>query len=420
MAIQTINATILMRGGAEADFDPDQMSAREWAVSTDTKKVWMCFKPGIVLRMATYEGFEADMVEIQTILSECQDIKLAVERFEQLAEQHESQAEEWSIASKSWAVGDTGTRDGEDTNNSKYWSQQSKSEADRAKSEADRAASIVGFSVDDALSETSINPVQNKVITEALSGKIATDGDASLATVTFSRAAALANIQSGDSMATALGKLSKLYAELEGGGMSYWALKGGIEIPANADLNNCAKIGNYYCSSNTNAATLSNCPITNAFIMKVFYSNGGGTHITQQLHQYSTGTIYLRIKTVSFGTWTAWRLLTPTLANNLTTTTEGSALDARQGKVMNDKITELNGNIGKTIMMKGIAGNLSDTTYGNGWYYFTDKSINTPETYGICFVLKMNNWSFRLAIGTTGFVYTNVNIGQGFGTWRKL
>lgn len=168
MSIQTINATIQMRKGLEQDFDADQMTAGEWAVSTDAKYVRMCFAPGVVLRMATYEAFEQDMLEIQTILSVCQDIQEAVEAFEQLAEQHSSQAEEWSVASRSWAVGGTSTREGEDTNNSKYWSQQSKSEADRAKSEADRASSIVGFDIDSELSSTSTNPVQNKVITEEI------------------------------------------------------------------------------------------------------------------------------------------------------------------------------------------------------------------------------------------------------------
>lgn len=70
MAINTINATIQMRKGLERDFDADQMTAGEWAVSTDTKYVRMCFAPGIVLRMATYEGFELDMEEIQEILKE--------------------------------------------------------------------------------------------------------------------------------------------------------------------------------------------------------------------------------------------------------------------------------------------------------------------------------------------------------------
>lgn len=168
MAVQTIKATIQMRKGAEQNFDPSQMTAGEWAVSTDSKKVWMCFSPGIVRRMATYEAFEQDMREIQLILATCQDIQAAVERFMQLAEQHASQAETWSATSKSWAIGGTGTREGEDTDNSKYYSEQSKSEADRAKNEADRAAAIAGIDIDSELSETSANPVQNKVIAKVL------------------------------------------------------------------------------------------------------------------------------------------------------------------------------------------------------------------------------------------------------------
>lgn len=92
MAINTIKATMQMRRGAERNFDPDQMTAGEWAVSTDSKKVWMCFAPGIVRRMATYEAFEEDMKVIQQILSTCQDIQDAVEAFERLAEQHKDDA----------------------------------------------------------------------------------------------------------------------------------------------------------------------------------------------------------------------------------------------------------------------------------------------------------------------------------------
>ncbi len=136
MAINTIKATMQMRRGAEQHFDPDQMTAGEWAVSMDSKKVWMCFSPGIVRRMATYEAFEEDMKIIQQILSTCQDIQEAVEAFEQLAEQHKNHAEIYSKESKSWAVGGTGTRVGEDTNNSKYWNQQSANSASSAASSA--------------------------------------------------------------------------------------------------------------------------------------------------------------------------------------------------------------------------------------------------------------------------------------------
>ena len=139
MAINTIKATMQMRRGEENHFDPDQMTAGEWAVSVDTKKVWMCFKPGLVLRMATYEAFEEDMKIIQQILATCRDIQEAVEAFERLAEQHKNQAESYSKTSKSWAVGGTGTRAGEDADNSKYYSQQSANSATSASNSATAA-----------------------------------------------------------------------------------------------------------------------------------------------------------------------------------------------------------------------------------------------------------------------------------------
>lgn len=73
---------IKMRTGNEADFDPSKMIPGEWAVSLDTRYVRMCFAPGIVLRMATYEAFEADMKKMQAILEECMDIRDAISRIQ--------------------------------------------------------------------------------------------------------------------------------------------------------------------------------------------------------------------------------------------------------------------------------------------------------------------------------------------------
>lgn len=134
MAIQTIKATIQMRRGLERDFDADRMVAGEWAVSTDNKYVRMCFMPGLCLRIATYEAFEQDMREIQTILATCQNIQSAVDAMARLAEQHKNNAESYSKLSKSWAVGGTGVRAGENTDNSKYYSQQSSGSATLSRS----------------------------------------------------------------------------------------------------------------------------------------------------------------------------------------------------------------------------------------------------------------------------------------------
>lgn len=121
--VNTILATIQNRRGVEEKFDPDQMTAGEWAVSTDSKKVWMCFMPGLVLRMATYEAFEKDMEEIRAILVEAQDIQLAIQTWFKLAE--------------SYAHGGTGAREGEETDNAKYYAEQAKISADNASAVAD-------------------------------------------------------------------------------------------------------------------------------------------------------------------------------------------------------------------------------------------------------------------------------------------
>lgn len=74
------NARMQMRRGLEADFDPEKMHPGEWAVSIDNKYVRMCFSPGVCVRMATYEAFEADMEQIRGILAECQTVEEAVQR----------------------------------------------------------------------------------------------------------------------------------------------------------------------------------------------------------------------------------------------------------------------------------------------------------------------------------------------------
>ena len=126
---------IRMRRGIEEDFDPEKMVPGEWAVSTDTRYVRMCFATGIVLRMATYEAFEADMQEIQNILATCQDIQKAVEKFEGLAEQHASTAQSYSIESKSWS------------DSAKSYSEEATRQANLAKMYAENASAVTDVQI---------------------------------------------------------------------------------------------------------------------------------------------------------------------------------------------------------------------------------------------------------------------------------
>lgn len=295
MAVSTIKATIQMRHGLERDFDGDQMTAGEWAVSIDLKYVRMCFAPGIVIRMATYEAFEQDMKEIQTILAECRDIQLAVDAMADLAEKHKADAENYAKLSESWARGGTGIREGEDSDSSLYWSQQSKIEADRAKSEADRASAIAGTDVDSELSETSANPVQNKVITKALKE---VSVDISNEEVTFDEAEKRSNIQSGEKIPVLFGKIKKWYS----------------------DLKAVAFTGNYN--------DLNEKPT-----IPTELKNPKALTFTGNSKESYDGSLE---KTVHI----------PSGVNSLLVTEGGYWLDARQGKVLNDKIADLKNNTG--------------------------------------------------------------------------
>lgn len=150
MAINTVIATIQMRHGMYTDFDPSQMTQGEWAVATDNQHVYMCIRPGLCVRMATYEAFEKDvaaaMERFNEVLEECQDIKSETEAIKAaieiiqsevqenklVIEQYKEDTENFYRLAKSWAVGETGSRYGEDTDNSKYYSEQSKRYADMA------------------------------------------------------------------------------------------------------------------------------------------------------------------------------------------------------------------------------------------------------------------------------------------------
>lgn len=58
---------------------------------------------------------------------------------------------------------------------------------------------------------------------------------------------------------------------------NFWLLgEGATVIPQNADMHNYITPGNYSCSTSRSISTLKNCPVNAAFIMKAYYSNGGG------------------------------------------------------------------------------------------------------------------------------------------------
>ncbi len=77
---------------------------------------------------------------------------------------------------------------------------------------------------------------------------------------------------------------------------SGWSLSGGTEIVENADLNasEYLEIGNYYCPTTSAAETLFNCPVRNAFTMKVELP-ADISIVRQTIRPYNTGDVYVRI-----------------------------------------------------------------------------------------------------------------------------
>lgn len=119
---------IQVRRGNEADFDASKMLPGELAVSLDARYVRMCFAPGIVLRMATYDSFEADMSQIKSILAECKSIQSAVQRIQSEVNSKASLTIEYA-------------------NSAKQSADRAYSEAERAKTYANNAEAVTGVQI---------------------------------------------------------------------------------------------------------------------------------------------------------------------------------------------------------------------------------------------------------------------------------
>lgn len=86
-----------------------------------------------------------------------------------------------------------------------------------------------------------------------------------------------------------------------------YELSGGVSIQENSDLNTFTAVGNYYCFANFLAESLLNCPITNAFTMKVEAANGIATnYIGQTVIDFFSGNRYYRVFDHISKRWNAW------------------------------------------------------------------------------------------------------------------
>lgn len=93
------------------------------------------------------------------------------------------------------------------------------------------------------------------------------------------------------------------------------------------------------------------------------------------------------------------------VANNLTTTTEGSVLDARQGKVLGDAINQLNTKIGNMAI---VARTLQTDSDGNAYFPLND--------YNLLFAVATNTLNTTLTLSRNQYDMYYVNIKKGDNT----
>lgn len=315
---------IQMRRGAYAEFDPLKMKAGEWAVSTDsdTKKqqIWMCFAPGIVKRMGTVEDFD---VEIQRLIQSYLDgMAQSVSQAQKSAELATSKAQESANSASSAKESEIKAKASE--TNAKT------SETSSAKSE----------------SEAQKYAEQAKEISESLSGALRP-----LGTINFADLPTTAEATSGD-MYNIADQFTTTTDFKEGAGNI---------IPAGS---------NVYLTVDRYWDVLAGTPVTGVKGAKEAYYRRGNVNITPANIGAVAEDGNISNTTVTFAdTTTRVNLVSgekasvgfrkikkwfadlksfafKDLANNLTTTTTGSALDASQGKILNDKYGELNRSLG--------------------------------------------------------------------------
>lgn len=423
---------IQMRRGAYAEFDPLKMKAGEWAVSTDsdTKKqqIWMCFAPGIVKRMGTVEDFD---VEIQRLIQSYLDsIEQSVSQAQKSAELATSKAQESAVSASNAKASETKAKASEtNASNSAAKAKNSETNAKTSETKARTSETSASTSASNAktseakakASETNAKTSetnsakseseaqkyaeQAKEISESLSGALRP-----LGTINFADLPSTADANSGD-MYNITDQFTTTTDFKEGAGNI---------IPAGS---------NVYLTVDRYWDVLAGTPVTGVKGAKEAYYRRGNVNITPanigavaEGGNISDTTVTFAATTtranlvsgekvsVGFGKIKKWfadlkSFAFKDLANNLTTSTTGNALDASQGKILNDKYDELNQSL--SFKVNTTDSRLSDARtpkpHTHDDRYYTESEINTKlnalvkNHIVVLYKVEINNsyWKFR-------------------------
>ena len=392
---------IQMRRGAYAEFDPLKMKAGEWAVSTDsdTKKqqIWMCFAPGIVKRMGTVEDFD---VEIQRLIQSyldgmAQSVSQAQKSAQTATEKANSASSSASQAQKSAELATSKAQESATSaNNAKASETKAKaSETNARKSEDSASISARNAKTSETnskASETNAKKSEANASTSAANAKASeTNAKASASNARTSET----NSAKSESEAQKYAEQAKEISESLSGALRPLGTINFADLPSTADSNsgdmynitdqfttttdfkegagNIIPAGsNVYLTVDRYWDVLAGTPVTGVKGAKEAYYRRGNVNITPanigavaEGGNISDTTVTFADATtranlvsgekvsVGFKKIKKWfadlkSFAFKDLANNLTTTTTGSALDASQGKILNDKYGELNQSLG--------------------------------------------------------------------------
>lgn len=266
------------------------------------------------------------------------------------AKDSENNAYYYSKLSKSYAVGDTGERLGEDIDNAKYYSEQSKSEADRAKEEADRAQNIVGedYVTKEQIKEYSLIKNTGYELTLSI--------DTSTYIMTIGLNNSLGEVLSTKSIDFPIESMV-VNADYENGKITLTLQNGNtVDVDVSALVSGLVKdtftIAGIDMKDNISAMELKIAleldKVENVNINEQIPSFVQAEEKTNLISGDTVSILFGKImkwfaelKTVAFsGSYEDLndKLTIPTPINNLLATTAGTALDAVQGRVLNERL----------------------------------------------------------------------------------
>ena len=230
--------------------------------------------------------------------------------------------------------------------------------------------------VDSAMSSTSVNPVQNKVVKAELDSLNTTKANTNHTHTTLIKSA---------------------------------------DIPPNADLNDYKTVGFYICGQ-SNSLTLLNKPLsfTGGGCRLEVLSSGNG--VTQMLRTYGANTslikIYFRHFFESDDVWLDWQQVITT--NNVDTALSSTSTNPVQNKVVNAQLTSLNNNKANSNHTHGVAKQTSTIASNTFLTQLGNLAIFSWWT-GYINISSANTWTdiWTLPVTNKGKTVWSVNIYNG-------